>query len=107
MPGTVEPADTAVASYPAAFLLESLVGEDLTIADLATGVELHDYEPSTPDIESYLFGRLLLAGQTDFVLSAAWGAVVATAVIALWRPLLLYSRSGRNAPASKGCRRAR
>lgn len=49
--GDVEPADLAVASYPAAFAAESLAGDDLTVADLGTGTGLHDFEPSTRQLE--------------------------------------------------------
>lgn len=48
---STEPADLAVASYPAAFLAESLAGDDLRVADLASGVELHDFEPSSRDLD--------------------------------------------------------
>ncbi len=46
----VEPADIAVASYPAAFLTEALVGDELRIVDLSAGA-LHDFEPSVRDLD--------------------------------------------------------
>lgn len=46
-----EPADLAVASYPAAFVAEGLAGDDLTVADLAGGAALHDFEPSARDLD--------------------------------------------------------
>jgi len=46
-----EPADLAVASYPAAFAAETLAGDDLRVADLAPGGELHDFEPSSRDLD--------------------------------------------------------
>lgn len=46
----VEPADVAVASYPAAFLVQTLVGDDLMVAQLAASGALHDFEPSARDL---------------------------------------------------------
>lgn len=48
--GSAEPADIAVASYPAAFLAEFLAGDDLVLVDLARGGALHDFEPSARDL---------------------------------------------------------
>lgn len=49
--GSAEPADIAVASYPAAFVAEALAGDDLTVADLGATGELHDFEPSARDLD--------------------------------------------------------
>lgn len=48
--GNIEPADLAVASYPAYFVANSLAGEDLSIADLASSGEIHDFDPSARDL---------------------------------------------------------
>ncbi len=48
--GTVDPADIAVASYPAAFIAEALAGDDLVVVDLAPTGALHDFEPSARDL---------------------------------------------------------
>lgn len=61
-------------------------------SSLALGVVLVSSRGSVPaDVESYLFGSLLLAGAQEFRLAAAAGAVVAAALLVLWRPLLLLS----------------
>lgn len=44
------PTDLAVASYPAAFLAETLGGPDVSVADLGSRVPLHDFEPTSRDL---------------------------------------------------------
>lgn len=61
-------------------------------ASLAVGILLVSRTGAVPpDIESYLFGNLLLAGRGEFLLAAAVSAAVALVVGILWRPLLLLS----------------
>lgn len=59
-------------------------------ASLALGVVLVSSRGSVPvDVESYLFGNLLLAGEREFLLAGGIGLLVVAAVVVLWRPLLL------------------
>lgn len=59
-------------------------------SSLALGVVLVSSRGAVPvDVESYLFGNLLLAGAREFQIASAIAVVVAVAVIVLWRPLLL------------------
>lgn len=59
-------------------------------SSLALGVVLVSSRGSVPvDMESYLFGNLLLAGEREFLLASAIAVVVALMVAVLWRPLLL------------------
>ncbi len=59
---------------------------------LAIGVILVSRRGSVPvDIESYLFGSLLLAGEQEFVLAAIVAALVAVTVTILWRPFVLLT----------------
>jgi zinc transport system permease protein len=61
-------------------------------SSLAVGVVLVSRRGAVPpDVESYLFGNLLLAGQQEFLLAAGVSAAVAIMVSLLWRPLLLLS----------------
>lgn len=61
-------------------------------ASLALGIVLVSRRGSVPpDVESYLFGSLLLAGEQEFLLSAGIGLLVAVAVLVLWRPFILLS----------------
>jgi ABC-type Mn2+/Zn2+ transport system permease subunit len=59
---------------------------------LAFGVVLVSSRGSVPvDVESYLFGNLLLAGAREFILAAVIAFVVAATVVLLWRPFVLLS----------------
>lgn len=61
-------------------------------ASLALGVVLVSRHGSVPvDIESYLFGNLLLSGQSEFLLASAIAVLVIGALTLLWRPFLLLS----------------
>lgn len=61
-------------------------------SSLAFGIVLVTSRGSVPpDIDSYLFGNLLLAGEREFAMALAIVALVAVAVVVLWRPLLLLS----------------
>ncbi len=59
---------------------------------LALGVVLVSSRGAVPvDVESYLFGNLLLAGASEFRLALAIALVVGVGLATLWRPLLLVS----------------
>lgn len=59
-------------------------------ASLAFGVVLVSSQGSVPpDIESYLFGNLLLAGRREFLTAAVAALLVGASVIVLWRPFVL------------------
>jgi len=59
-------------------------------SSLALGVVLVSRRGAVPvDVESYLFGNLLLAGEREFLLAAAVCLLVAGVVAVLWRPFLL------------------
>ncbi len=59
---------------------------------LALGVVLVSSQGSVPvDVESYLFGNLLLAGEREFTLAAIIAVIVAGTVTLLWRPFVLLS----------------
>lgn len=61
-------------------------------SSLAAGVVIASKGGSLPrGLESYLFGNLLLAGQTEFLVAAAAAVVVALTLVVLWRPFLLLS----------------
>ncbi len=61
-------------------------------ASLALGVVLVSSRGAVPvDVESYLFGNLLLAGAQEFQLASIIALIVAVSVIVLWRPFLLLS----------------
>lgn len=61
-------------------------------ASLALGVVLISRGGGVPpDIESYLFGSLLLAGQAELQLAIGTALVVLAALTLLWRPFLLLS----------------
>lgn len=69
---------------------------------LAFGVVLVSSRGSVPaNIESYLFGSLLLAGRQEFLLAAGAGLLVLATVGLLWRPLLLLAL-GEEAAAVQG-----
>ncbi len=59
---------------------------------LALGVILVSRRGSVPvDVESYLFGSLLLAGEQEFTLAAIVAGLVAVSMVVLWRPFVLLS----------------
>lgn len=59
---------------------------------LALGVVLVSSRGSVPpDVESYLFGSLILAGAQDFLIATIAAVVVAALVAVFWRPFLLLS----------------
>jgi ABC-type Mn2+/Zn2+ transport system permease subunit len=61
-------------------------------SSLAFGVVLVSSRGAVPvDVESYLFGNLLLAGEREFILAAIIAFVVAATVVLLWRPFVLLS----------------
>lgn len=61
-------------------------------SSLAFGVVLVSSRGAVPvDVESYLFGNLLLVGEREFMIASVIAVIVAAAVAVLWRPLLLLS----------------
>lgn len=61
-------------------------------ASLAIGVVLVSSRGAVPvDVESYLFGNLLLAGEQEFLLATVSAGIVGLALVFLWRPFLLLS----------------
>jgi ABC-type Zn uptake system ZnuABC Zn-binding protein ZnuA len=55
-----EPADIAVASYPAMFLVEQIAPQELRVATLGSGQALHDYEPGSRDLDQLRKTTLLV-----------------------------------------------
>lgn len=59
-------------------------------ASLAFGVVLVSSQGSVPpNVDSYLFGNLLLAGRREFFTATAAAVLVAVSVAFLWRPFVL------------------
>lgn len=57
---------------------------------LALGVVVVSSQGAVPpDIESYLFGSLILAGAQDFTIALVVATLVGVTVLALWKPFLL------------------
>lgn len=59
---------------------------------LALGVVLVSSQGAVPpDVESYLFGNLILSSAQDFVIASVVAIVVAGVIAVMWRPFMLLS----------------